>query len=250
MNLRQLQDDFCSYLRSDGAVTLASVAPAAQRGLGVYHFAHRATLGAALGDVFERTHAWLGDARFDHAAARHIALHPPASWTLADYGAGFEETLAGLYPDHPEVAELAWLDWTLRVAFNGPDCPDLDLASLAGVDWDSARLVINPTLAYRPIVTNVALIWQALDDGEPDPPPAERLPTPAVLTVWRQGLMPRFQTIEALEHEALAVAMRGGSLGEICSILAKGPTGSDAAATQAGAMLQRWMSEAVLVALA
>ncbi len=46
--------------------------------------------------------------------------------------------------------------------------------------------------------------------------------------------MPRFQTIEALEHEALAVAMRGGSLGEICSILAKGPTGSDAAATQAG----------------
>lgn len=249
MNLRQLQGDFCSYLRSDGAMPLASVAAAAQRGLGVYHFAHRATLGAAVRDVFERTHAWLGDARFDDAAARHIAQHPPASWTLADYGAGFDATLAALYPDHPEVAELAWLDWTLRAAFNGPDSPDLDLAGLAEVDWDSARLILTPTLATRPVVTNVALIWQALDD-ETDPPAAERIPSGAVLTVWRQGLMPRFQTIDAIEHAALVLAKQGASLGDICTMLADGPSGPEAAAALAGAMLQRWISEAVLVALA
>lgn len=249
MNLRQLQGDFCSYLRSDGAMPLASVAPAAQRGLSVYHFAHRATLGAALRDVYERTHAWLGDARFDHAAARHIAHHPPASWTLADYGAGFDATLSALYPDHPEVAELAWLDWTLRVAFNGPDSPALDLASLAEVDWDSARLILNPTLATRPVVSNVALIWQALDD-ETDPPAAGRLPSGAVLTVWRQGLMPRFQTIDAIEQEALVLASQGASLGDICAMLAGGSSGPDAAAALAGAMLQRWLAEAVLVALA
>lgn len=250
MNLHDLQIEFCAFLRSDRAVPLASVAPAAQRGLGVYHFAHRATLGAALRDVFERTHAWLGDARFEQAADRHIALHPPSSWTLADYGEGFDETLSALYPDHPEVAELAWLDWTLRAAFNGPDSPELDLARLTEVDWDSARLVINPTLASRPIITNVALIWQALEDGEADPPPADRLPSEAVLTVWRQGLMPRFQTIEFVELDALALAMRGESFGAICAMLAKSSAGSEAAAARAGAMLQRWFTEAVLVALA
>lgn len=249
MSLHQIQRDFCSFLRSETAVPPRSVAPAARRGLGVYHYAHRATLEAALRDVFERTHGWLGDARFDAASLAHVANHPPTSWTLADYGSGFPETLAALYPDHPEVAELAWLDWSLRVAFNGPDCPMIDLTSLDQVDWDKARLTINPTLATRTIVTNVALIWQALEDGEVVPPAASRLPAPAVLTVWRQDLMPRFQTIEPAEHEALAMAIGGNSFGEICAFLAATQTDPDAGAALAGAMLQRWIGEAVVVAL-
>ena len=70
-----------------------------------------------------------------------------------------------------------------------------------------------------------------------------------MLTVWRQGLVPRFQTIEFVELDALGLAMRGESFGAICAMLAKSSAGSEAAAAQAGAMLQRWISEAVLVAL-
>ncbi len=249
MSLRAIQSDFCSFLRSDGSLPPASIAASARRGLGVYHYAHRATLGEALRDVFERTHGWLGDARFDSAADAHIASHPPSSWTLADYGAGFDETLSALYPDHPEVAELAWLDWSLRAAFNGPDSAQLDLAALAQVDWDAARLVINPTLACRPIATNVALLWQALDDQHEAPPPASRLPGPAVLTIWRQGLTPRFQTVELCEHEALMLALKGESFAAICAALALRLADADEAAAVVGAMLGRWIAEGLLVGL-
>ena len=249
MNLSELQTEFCAYLRSDGSLSLAGVAPQAQRGMAVYHYAHRATLASALRDVFERTHAWLGDARFESAAEHHIACHPPSSWTLADYGAGFDDTLTALYPDHPEVAELAWLDWTLRAAFNGPDSPALDLAGLAEIDWDAARLLINPTFACRPASTNVALIWQALEDRDA-PPPAQPLPLPAMLTVWRQDLMPRFQTIELREHEALVLAREGASFGKICAELAKSSPTPEEPAADAGAMLGRWISEGLLVGIA
>lgn len=249
MSLRELQRDFCAFLREDGSVPLSGIAPQAQRGLAVYHYAHRATLHAALRDVFERTHGWLGDARFESAAAHHIACHPPVSWTLAAYGAGFHGTLAALYPDHPEVAELAWLDWSLRAAFNGPDSPALDLAGLAGLDWETARLTINPTLACRAVATNVALIWQALDDDEA-PPPAEPLPLPAMLSVWRHDLMPRFQTIERREYDALIEARDGASFGKICTGLATACATPETAAASAGAMLGRWISEGLLVGIA
>lgn len=249
MSLRGLQSDFCAFLRKDSATTLASVPTSAQRGLKVYHYAHRATLAQALADVFERTHGWLGDARFASACRVHIASHMPTSWTLADYGRGFEQTLALLYPDNPELADLAWLDWSLREAFNGPDSPEIDLATLTEIDWDRARLSINPTLACRRVGTNVALLWQALEDGCSDPPEAQNLSTPAVLTVWRQALMPRYHTIELAEHGALVAAQNGAAFGEICQAMASSAADTDAAAATAGAMLGRWIAENIVVAI-
>lgn len=249
MSLLDLQGDFCRYLRSDGAMALDRVAPAAQRGLKVYHYAHRATLTAALRDVFERTHAWLGDDRFDDAVRTHIGGHAPSSWTLADYGLGFDRTLAMLYPDSPEVSELAWLDWSLRSAFNGPDSPPLDRAALGEVDWDTARLVLAPTLVWQKVRTNVATLWHALADGDAAPPAAEVLAVPLVLTVWRDGLMPRFQTVTRPEHSALMLAMNGVPFGEICETLAARQPDPEEVASQAGAMLGRWIAEGVLTAI-
>lgn len=249
MSLRALQSDFCAFLRDDNATAPGCVSASAQRGLKVYHYAHRTTLAEALADVFERTHGWLGDARFASACRVHIASHMPNSWTLADYGRGFEQTLALLYPDNPELADLAWLDWSLREAFNGPDSPELDAAALAEVDWDHARLSINPTLACRRVTTNVALLWQALEDGCGNPPEAQILSAPAVLTVWRQALMPRYQMIELAEHAALVAAQNGASFGEICHAMASSAADTDTAAATAGAMLGRWIAENVVVAI-
>ncbi|WAC24429.1 HvfC/BufC family peptide modification chaperone [Blastomonas sp. SL216] len=247
MSLAELQRNFSAFLRGDGSQTICSVTPTAQRGLPVYHYAYRATLMATLRDVFERTHAWLGDDRFDAAAQSHIAGHAPRSWTLADYGLSFDQTLGRLFPSNPEVAELAWLDWSLRTAFNGPDAPELDMGSLAGVDWDNAVLRLAPTLAWRKIGTNVAALWHALDTGGAAPPPAELLDVHAILTVWRHALMPRFHTVAANEYRALVMAADGMAFGEICATLAEGSHDADAAASLAGAMLGRWIAEGVLV---
>jgi hypothetical protein len=249
VSLRDLQRDFCGFLCSDGRLELNSVAPQAKRGLGVYHYAHRATLLAALSDVFERTHGWLGDQRFDSACRAHIADNPPHSWTLADYGFGFERTLARLYPENPEVEELAWLDWSLRAAFNGPDSGSLDPAALAGIDWETAVLVLAPTLVWHRVRTNAPALWHALEEADNDPPAAERLTVQTHLTVWRQGLMPRFQTVSDTEFMALQLAATGASFGAICEHLAAHSSSGDDAAMLAGAMLQRWISEGVVIDL-
>lgn len=247
MSLAELQRNFSGFLRGDGSQTFNSVTPNAQRGLPVYHYAYRATLLATLRDVFERTHAWLGDDRFDASAQSHIAGHAPCSWTLADYGLGFDRTLAELFPSNPEVAELAWLDWSLRTAFNGPDAPELDIASLAAVDWDNAVLRLAPTLAWRKIGTNVAALWHALDAAGVAPPPAELLDVPTILTVWRHALMPRFHTVATDEYRALVMAADGMAFGAICATLAEASNDPDATASLAGAMLGRWIAEGVLV---
>lgn len=246
MNLAELQREFTAFLRSDETVPVPSVAAAAQRGLPVYHYAFRASLNEALRDVFERTHSWLGDDRFDDAARVHIAAHPPSSWTMSDFGLGFDETLDGLYPENPEVADLAWLDWSLRCAFNGLDADPLDLTTLGDVDWDNAPLQLVPTLTMREVRTNVAAIWGALNEEEENPPSATLLDEPAILTVWRHDLMPRYHTVSADEARALAMAAEYASFGQICAALTADGSDGEKLAVMAGAMLGRWIEVGLL----
>lgn len=247
MTLAELQRGLSAYIRSDGANLLGAVAERSKRGLPVYHYAYRASLINALRDVFERTHSWLGDDLFDDAARVHIDMNPPNSWTMSDYGLGFEAVLTDLYPENPEVAELAWLDWNLRVAFNGPDRPALDRTKLADTDWGNAQLHITPTLAMRPVSTNVGALWGALEDEEAEPPKAHLLDMPETLTVWRQELAPRFQCVSELEGKALAMAITGASFGRICSELGSDAEDESEFAAFAGAMLGRWISDDVLI---
>jgi hypothetical protein len=249
MNLADIQRGFTAYVRAEEQQPLATIDPKSVRGLPVYHYAYRASLIEALRDVFERTHSWLGDENFDDAARAHIAANPPCSWTMSDYGLGFEDTLGTIYPDNPEVAELAWIDWSLRIAFNGPDAPSLDIAGLAEVDWDAARLHLAPTLVMRPVTTNCAALWGALTDDNPQPPAAEVSEQPVMLTVWRHDLMPRFHSVSDEEHEALLMAQNGLSFGAICARLGESNDDETAVAERAGAMLGRWISEGVLVAV-
>ena len=175
MSLADLQQDFVAFLKGEGTDIMASVRPAAMRGLAVYHYAYRASLVAALRDTFERTHAWLGDAQFDAAAHAHIAAVPPQSWTMSDFGLDFDTTLDRLYPDDPEVAELGWLDWSMRRAFDGLDAPVLDPASLGAIDWDAARFLLAPTLVLGKVTTNAPALWNALAGTDATPPAPQRL---------------------------------------------------------------------------
>ena len=110
MSLAELQRDFIDRLLAEPGAAPAQVAARVAEGFSVYHYAYRSQLVACLKDSYERLWAWLGDDAFEAAARQHIARHPPHSWTLGDYGAGFAQTLAVLYPDDPEVAELGALD--------------------------------------------------------------------------------------------------------------------------------------------
>jgi hypothetical protein len=231
-HLIQGSEDIGREIRGDPSARLA-----------VYHHAYRAQLMDCLRDTFERVWTWLGDAGFETAGQKHIELHPPHGWTLADYGNGFDRTLKDLYPNDPELAELAWLDWSLRRAFDGPDATSLEAVDLSRADWNTAVLYFVPTLSIAPISTNCAAIWTALSEGR-SPPGVQRLAAPMALRVWRVGLTPRFRSIDALEQHALQMVIEGATFATICTTIESARHSK--AAEVAGSFLASWLQDGLI----
>ncbi len=246
MSLLELQREFRSAVLNRSSGIEARLAGRCEIGLAVYRNAYRLRLRDCLRETYEKTWAWLGDARFDAAVGRYVDANRPRSWTLADYGEGFADALAVDLPDDPEASELAWLDWAMRRAFDGASALPLQAAQHASIDWDNSVLRFAPTLALRAIATNCGAIWAAISDGK-TPPEAEMLPAPAALCVWRKDLSPRFRTIEGGELLALRLARAGVPFGEICRLVALGRSDADVVAGL-GRLLARWLEDEMLVA--
>jgi len=246
MTLRDLQRALVDHLLTGDRRISERVR--AQGGLEVYRHAYRAQLLACLRDTYERVWAWLGDEAFDRAAACHVESVAPKSWTLNEYGEEFAATLAGLYPDDPEAPELAWLDWTLRRAFDGPDSTPVDLTAVDALDWEVAEFRFAPTLHLGSVVTNSAAIWSALAEDRP-PPAVALLPAPAELLVWRPDLSPRFRTLAPVEAHALKLALAGATFGDICRLYAA-KSAEENAVAEAGAMLGQWLRDGFVVGFA
>lgn len=244
MSLLAIQRGLRDHILAGGGDRPTGVGVNGEAGLAVYRHAYRAQLVACLRDTFEHTWSWLGDDGFDAAALSHIAARPPGGWTLDAYGEDFSQTLAGLYPDDPEVAELAWLDWSLRRAFDGPNADPITAEALARVDWESAVLTFSPTLTISAVATNSAAIWGALAEGQA-PPAVERLPAPAAIRVWRQGLSPQYRTIDAFEQRALAMALDGCGFARLCEQLA-GPDDAERVIARMGGLLGAWLHDGLI----
>ena len=245
MSLLAMQRNFRDWLVT-GDETIA-----AQLGGGngplVYQNNYRTALVSSLAETFRRLALWLGDAAFEVAAALYIDARPPSNWTLDAYGEHFTAFVDGLYPEDPEVAELALIDWTVGQVFVGPDAEALRPEALAVADWKVA--VIHPvaSLLVLPIATNADAIWQALASGAA-PPPAEPVAAGTALLVWRQGLEPVFRRAEAYEREVLAWSSAGEGFAAVCERLAA-TLGEEAAVTTAGTLLGRWLSEEMVAAV-
>ena len=213
-------------------------------GLAVYHHAYRAQLKACLRDTYERVWGWLGDEAFERAGALHVEGHAPCSWTLNVYGRDFGGTLAELYPGDAEVAELAWLDWAMRRAFDAPDHMAVDVSAFAGIDWERAVFDFAPTLTIGILTTNAAAIWSALAE-EAHPPRALRLSAPAQVRVWRAEYSPRLKTMEPLEARALGCAVAGGTFAAVCEALLD-EVPAETAAEAAGEILAGWLLDGLI----
>jgi hypothetical protein len=244
MNLLALQRSMREHLIRGSDEIRAQIRGDPSPRLAVYHHAYRAQLVDCLRDTFERVWAWLGDVRFEAAARRHIESHPPHSWTLSDYGDEFYLTLSGLYPDDREVAEIAWLDWSLRRAFDGPDATPIAPDALSGIDWDTAIFHIAPSLRMTSISTNCTAIWTSLSE-EKAPPLATRLHAPMALRVWRKEFSPHFRVVDSIEQQALLMACDGASFAAMCSAIAARIEPSRAPEV-AGAVLAVWLQDGLI----
>ncbi|PZU06117.1 DNA-binding domain-containing protein [Sphingomonas sp.] len=240
MNLLAFQRDFAAALRdtADDGVSI---------GLAIYRNNYQASLAACLEDTFARTRAWIGDKTFANAVARHVDRVPPHSWTLDAYPQGFSETLGIMFPDDPEIAELAWLECALAEAFVGPDTLPVSEARLAIADWDRAVLQFTTTLDMRDMFTNAPDLLSAMTAGN-TPPAAEMLTDPGVLLVWRRDYVSRFRVADIREAQAIRLARSGETFASLCASLVD-EFGQQDGVRFAGEMLGRWLRDGLITGL-
>lgn len=180
------------------------------RGAQVYHHAYRARLQDALVDSFPCLHAYLGDAQFAELARWHTEERPPRVRNLGRYGADLPAHLATRYPQHPEVAELAALEWALRSVFDAADVAawsTVDLASEGAEACLSQWPVLHPTVKLLWLHTSAPALWQALqavqsgkagtqEEAAPALPEVLHHAVPRPVLVWRKGQQPHFMSLD------------------------------------------------------
>lgn len=218
--------------------------------LHIYHNAYRARLLENLQDAFEKTWAYLGDEAFESAALAFIEENPPRHRNLRWHGAEFPQWLARRFPQDPDIAELALVDWQLRRAFDGPNASPVQASELAGLspgDWETVGFCFVPTMFIAPLRTNSVSIWHALDQAQV-PPAAEALPEPGWLLIWRKAWQPHFRTIQAVEHAALSQLQEGASFAQVCAALSEQFSDQEAA-TVAAASLSTWLQDELIAGL-
>lgn len=215
--------------------------PSSSLGMAIYRNAYRGRLADALAVSYERTRRWVGEEMFELAAAHYILTHPPQSWTLDAYGSAFQEALAELFADDPEVAELAWLEWHMQQAFAAPDRATLTGEALAAAqpDWESLRLAPAAGLVWREVRHDLAALWHGVADR------ADLAATdPAILLVWRKDLSPHFRLLDPAEFAALQPLLDGASFGHAASLV------GEADLARFGQWFAQWLSEGLFSAIA
>lgn len=245
MTLIDLQRDMRTWLQTGDTASLD--VPAMRAGLAVYENTYRVQLIDCLETSFPATLDWLGHAAFRSAAAHHVDMVPPSSWTLDAYPRYFPATLGRLYPDDAEVAELSTLELALAESFVAADADVLDAARLAGVDWDRAVLRFVPSFDIHAVTSNAPAIWSAIIDGD-RPPVPEMLPEAAGLLVWRHDGVSRFRTTDRTEMQAILRARAGAPFTDLCTYLVD-DLGEAEGVAAAGRWLGQWIGEGLITTI-
>jgi hypothetical protein len=243
-----LQQQFVDYLHDRPSAFLTTVADAgglAKAGrAGIYFNAYRIRLLDTLKDSFDKTWSWLGDERFESAALRYIADHPPSRFSLRPFGHAFADWLQAAWPDDPEVAELARLDWAMRQAFDAADAEPLTgntLAAFTDEDWAQVVFRLHPSAQLLHMTRNTMDMWHAMDRSEP-PPATAPLARPLSVLVWRKGFQPHFRSIDDGEAAMLIAMASGTPFATACEAV-----DGDDARTLIGGWLARWLDDGLLV---
>ena len=258
MTLAEVQAAFMAQVLDEEAPLPAGWSARQASGMNVYRNNYRTSLVDALLDTYERTAKWVGESAFRRAAAHHLITRPPSSWTLDHAGAGFDETCAQLFGKDPEVAELAWLEWTMFEVFSSPDGTPLDAegfaeatADFGEAEWAGLKLAFQEGAEAREVRHDLKALWTALGEEELVRPETA-LEIPCGCLVWREGERPTFLMVAAEEARAFNAMAQGASFGEVCAQLAGADPSEEQAADaarRAGAMLGRWLHEGLVASL-
>ncbi|QUL37772.1 DNA-binding domain-containing protein [Erythrobacter sp. JK5] len=256
--LAERQAAFMRAILDEGAPMPEGWGNSQAAGMGVYRGNYRSALMDALASTFERTARYVGENAFKRASAHHAISHPPSGWTIDEAGAGFDMTCAELFGENPEVAELAWLEWTMLQVSTAGDVSPLDpigfgtlTADFGDEDWMGLKFDFQPRATATVVEYDLTGLWSALEHDGPDLPPL-RLPAPRGCVVSREGERPAFMLVDLDRANAFTAMQAGASYGEIIALLAGDDAGEDEvqrAAMRAGEMLGEWLQEKLIIGL-
>jgi len=215
----------------------------------VYRNGYVARLAEIMGEDYERTHEYLGDARFAQLIKDYIAANPSDQRSARWFGRHLPAFIEGTEPycKPAELAELAALEKVLNDAFDAPDGEPMhieDLAALAPDAWPALEFTPHPTTQRLTFKTNASEIWSALREGTA-PPKAHRLPEPQALVVWRQDFMARFKPLSTEEAMMWDEAVKGVRFSVLCEMVATFG-GEDDAELRAASYLKDWVDMGML----
>ncbi|MEM9086491.1 MAG: DNA-binding domain-containing protein [Pseudomonadota bacterium] len=225
-------------------------------GLSVYRGNYRNALMSALEETFERTGRYVGEAPFRTARINHVIANPPSHWTIDAAGEGFDRTCAELFTNNPEVAELAWLEWTMTDLIGARDSAVVSpqdfaeaSAGFGDQEWLGLRVMFQPRAAARVVQHDLTSLWKSLEKGAEDVP-IEEISGEQGCLVWRDGERPTFQMVEADSARAFEAAQMGASYGSLIELMAGDQTDDQTialAAQRAGEILGHWLNEGLIV---
>ncbi len=173
-SLDAFQRDFAAALLGDADQDPDRPLPdfARQPGFAVY----RNTTLAACIDALVANHPTVrqivGEAWLESAAGAFVREHPPSTGSLADYGAGLADFLAGFGSARalPYLADVARLDRLWIEAHSAPDGPVLapaEVGRLGPEELLRAVLVPHPAARWLSVAESAAFtIWRRHRDGD------------------------------------------------------------------------------------
>lgn len=252
--LQEQQRAFRLAVVADGAAAglLAAGSSDPLRRLQIYRHAYRNRLTDALAANYPALARALGDEVFAALAAQYIDARPSRKPSIRWFGDGLDDYV-GQHDvlSHPALRDLLRLEWAICCAFDASDAPLAtrdELARLAPEAWPALRLELHPSVCLLDLDWNVEPIWQALTrDAETGVEQA--LPEPVEhrhsLLVWREGLTPKWRSLEAAEAECLRALQRGETFEELCRSAARRIDAERAPAFVVG-WLQRWLADGLI----
>lgn len=227
MNLSKLQANFQAYLMCDirGAAFATSITNdskvTVKRRLGIYFDAYRLRIIEALATSYPKLKLLLGDDLFDNTALAYLEEYPSKFRNLRWYGDQMRDYLLSVMPQHPIAAEMSAFEWTLLLAFDAANVPELkiqDLAEIPPENWSELKFKFQPALHLLPLRWNTIAMWNAFD-AKISPPALEQYSYYTTWIIWRQDLNSQFRSMEETEVLALRMGISGASFGEICDEL-------------------------------
>jgi putative DNA-binding protein len=217
--------------------------------LDAYVLGYRARLVEALAVTYPVLKVMLGEDEFDCHMREFIDRTPSVYYSVRYYGAALPAHLRILHPGESgrTLAELASWEWTLAAVFDAPNDAPVACASLIALRSDAwPTLSFGLRASVRRVRTRTnAITWWRAAQGLCERPPQLADRSPVQWLLWRQGMTPRFRSLDALEAQLLDAGDRGADFGALCAIIAESEDSAEAAVRAAG-LLRNWVAEELI----